>query len=152
MKALQIRTTCPDCGVKIGQPHEPGCDLEVCPFCGQQMLSDDCCYTYFGIDIETMEEKHPNIYQNGLPGEMDEKYEEYLQPHLLPWDGVWPGVRECREYNLWCKMTADGWQKCSTDDPEAREDLNELSARSTWDKEKKRYVLRADDFSVPPNA
>ncbi|SRR5260221_7485438 len=141
MKALQIRQRCPECRVRIGKNHKPGCDVERCPFCGGQMLQDECRYTYFDIDVETMEEKHPDIYANGLPDDMAEKYEEYLQPHLLPWDGAWPGVRDCREYGLWCKWTQDGWQKCGPDDPDASEDLNELATRCTWDKEQKRYVL-----------
>jgi hypothetical protein len=105
------------------------------------MLQDHCCYEFFGIDVATMEEKHPHIYANGLPDELAEKWEEYLRPYLIPWDGVWPGVRECREYNLWSKWADHGWQTCSADDPDASEDLNELAMRSHWDREKKRYVI-----------
>jgi hypothetical protein len=109
------------------------------------MLQDDCCYTYFGIDVATMERENPEIYSHGLPEEMQKRYEMYLRPHLLCWDGVWPGVRECREYNFWCKWTDDGWLKCNADDPEATEDLNELVLRTYWDKEKKRLVLPVDE-------
>jgi hypothetical protein len=143
MKALELREQCPDCGVKVGQNHTPGCDVERCPTCGQQIITCDCCYDYFNIDVATMAEKHPEIYNNGLPDEMSETYETYIQPHLIPWDGVWPGVRECREYGFWCKWTDRGWQKCSVDDPDASEDLNELAIRSTWDREQKRYVVAA---------
>lgn len=141
MKPLQIDEKCSCCGVSIGQTHQPGCSVERCPFCGRQMLQDNCCYEFFGIDVATMEEKHPNIYANGLPDELAEKWEDHLRPHLLPWDGVWPGVRECREYNLWSKWTDHGWQTCSADDPDASEDLNTLAMRSHWDKDKKRYVI-----------
>lgn len=108
------------------------------------MISCNCAYEYFGIDVETMEEEHPDIYHNGLPDEMGEKYEEYIRPHLLSWDGTWPGVRECREYGFWSKLTDEGWQKCSVDDPEASEDLNTLVMRCVWNKEQKRYVLRGE--------
>jgi hypothetical protein len=141
MKPLQIQETCPGCEVKIGQHHRPGCSVERCPFCGRQMLQDKCGYIFFGIDVATMEEKYPEVYNNGLTEEMSKQWEAHLQPHLLIWDGVWPGARECREYNLWSKWTDHGWQKCSADDPDAGEDLNELARRSVWDKDKKRYVI-----------
>jgi hypothetical protein len=141
MKELEIRETCPDCGVKIGHVHEPNCDIERCPFCGIQMLQDTCRYTYFGIDCAMMEEEWKYIYENGLTTKMAEIYERRLQPHLLPWDGFYPGVMECHEYNLWCKMTANGWQTCDANDPEASEDLNELAMRSHWDRKRNRYII-----------
>ena len=33
---------CPDCGAKAGCFHHIHCDMEVCPVCGQQLLSCDC--------------------------------------------------------------------------------------------------------------
>jgi hypothetical protein len=141
LKPFVLDEKCPDCGVKIGETHQHNCDVERCPFCGAQMLQDECRYAYFGIEVATMEQEYPYIYSHGLPEAMDALYEAFLQPHLLKWDGAWPGVRECREYNLWSKMTDHGWQLCSADDPDASEDLNELARRAVWDKDSKRYVI-----------
>lgn len=142
MKPLTIRENCPQCDVSIGQTHTPGCDIEICPFCGAQMLQDKCSYEHFGINVTTMAAEHPDIYCNGLPDDMAEKYEEFVGPHLLKWDGVWPGVRECREYGFWSKwVDGTGWVECSENDPEAGEDLNKLAVLSHWDKEQKRYVV-----------
>jgi hypothetical protein len=35
---------CGDCGVVLGGWHHPGCDLQLCPQCGDQLLSCDCCF------------------------------------------------------------------------------------------------------------
>ena len=141
MKPLKIRITCPDCGVLIGEHHKRGCDIERCPLFGCQMLQDECIYGFFNIDVATMPQKHPQIFTHDLPDELCEAYEEFLRPHLLVWDGVWPGVRECREYGFWCRWTDDGWQPCGPNDPRAQEDLNELALRTVWDRKRKRFVL-----------
>lgn len=32
---------CPDCDVKQGDNHKPGCDREQCPVCGTQLIGCD---------------------------------------------------------------------------------------------------------------
>lgn len=33
---------CHDCGVKVGEYHHPGCDMEECPRCRKQYFINDC--------------------------------------------------------------------------------------------------------------
>lgn len=39
---VQKDERCYDCGAKYGELHHPGCDMEACPRCGEQMISCDC--------------------------------------------------------------------------------------------------------------
>jgi hypothetical protein len=134
------QTDCGDCGVKPGQYHIPGCDVERCPDCGGQMIS---C----GMINLNSGECNP-----------DEKRDEFGEGERLPWTGVWPGVLECIEYGFYSKWHETGgwllpptdehkgfkaghWVECSGDDPKAGPGLNELVERTVWSKEKRKRVL-----------
>jgi hypothetical protein len=102
---------CPDCAVKPGEEHIPGCDVERCPNCGRQAISCGC---------------------------PDEEFEKW--PKIL-WTGEWPGVVECREFGWFAKFTpGKGWIVCGKDDPEAKEDLNRLLQKAKWSPEEARFI------------
>lgn len=55
---------CGDCGVKEGQLHEFGCDMEVCPFCGGQLISCDCYLKFFpGCEEGLNEEQEREMFE-----------------------------------------------------------------------------------------
>jgi len=103
---------CSGCGVEAGQSHEEGCYAERCPACGCQMLSCDC------------------------------SVEEIKKYKRIPWTGELPGIKECRRYNLWSKLTNEGWVPCDKYDSGARENLNRLYTECDWNPKTQRMELR----------
>ena len=72
---------CHDCGVKEGQLHVLGCDMERCPFCGGQLIGCNCRYTMLGFNYDwnkPLSGLPKEIYENGLPQEMEEKWDVML--------------------------------------------------------------------------
>jgi hypothetical protein len=51
---MDTRAICPDCGVREGHYHDPGCDMERCPICDGQLISCDC-----------PEEARKDLYEEG---------------------------------------------------------------------------------------
>jgi hypothetical protein len=90
--------TCHDCGVDEGEYHLPGCDEEICPWCGKQYITCECAG---GTEESTTDEERqealerkgrwpfvafPNVC--GRCGELspelfmvpDEEWEHYIPP------------------------------------------------------------------------
>lgn len=137
---------CHDCGVKPGEFHIPGCDLERCARCGHQAISCDCIYEVCGIDVDTMEEKHPDIYTHGPNEEMEGKWRaSEWWTRRLPWTGIWPGTIECREFGFWATegtLSNPGWKPVPAGTPGAVEHLNMLYTHCDWDRENQKWVKR----------
>lgn len=85
------RYKCHDCGVIEGQIHKYGCDTELCPFCGNQLISCDCCYIKLGFDLKPQVwigkefVGHPtdglpgDIYNYGLTDDLTKKWHIILE-------------------------------------------------------------------------
>ena len=91
---------CPDCGVKPGEPHQTGCDIEQCSACGGQRLLCHCGGHDKGLSRWTGE--WPGVAECREKG-------WYCQ------DGFGPS----HKYGSFCP--------CPPDAPGARPDLNRLS-------------------------
>lgn len=113
---MKMSKNCHDCGVKPGEMHKKGCDVERCNLCGYQAISCDCTRT-------------------------QTKVRKYGGPIL--WDGEWPGVLDCQNLNFYCKRNPEGpgFVSCEKDDPEAMEDLNRLYEVTRWDKKLRQRVV-----------
>jgi len=46
---------CPACHTTAGEYHELGCPVELCPWCGGQLIHCDCRYEQLGLDAITTE-------------------------------------------------------------------------------------------------
>ncbi|KKN07683.1 hypothetical protein LCGC14_1064560 [marine sediment metagenome] len=66
---------CHDCGAEEGQLHEFGCDMETCPFCGNQLISCECCYNILKIDAS----EGSWAYSHGLTESQDKQWECILE-------------------------------------------------------------------------
>jgi hypothetical protein len=132
---------CPDCGAKPGQLHEGGCDVERCPRCGFQLIGCNCIYIVNGMDPATLDRDQPEVYKKGPTKAMYDVWDHGWGKRRMPWTGLWPGVMECREYNLYSVKTSHGWKPCSKDHPHAYEDLNFLAQYGRWDQYQGRFLL-----------
>lgn len=48
---------CPACHTSSGQLHELGCPVEICPWCGGQLIGCDCRYEQLGLEAITTDEE-----------------------------------------------------------------------------------------------
>jgi hypothetical protein len=92
------------------------------------------------MDMSTLEETHPEIYNGGPTDEMNVKWDQEWGHRRLPWTGEFPGKSECREYGFWC-IWGPPWIPVPAGTPGASENLNRLSQECDWDVEKQRWVL-----------
>jgi hypothetical protein len=88
--------------------------LTNCPDCGVQ----PGMFHLLGCDVE----RCPDCGGQQISCNCDDLQTNPRQP----WDGEWPGAKECRMLGFWCRW-GPGWIPCDSDHPDATEDLNRLA-------------------------
>ena len=94
------------CGALEGQFHEPGCDMELCPFCRGQLLGCSCVYDKLGLIDRSRYGPDtaylpPFEYHNGLSQAQSIRWDQILRAAgLVPFiqwpvlcsmcGGLWP--------------------------------------------------------------
>lgn len=137
--------TCPDCGVKPGELHELGCDVERCSLCGNQKISCECFYKVNKVDPDDFENVEYNDPDHPEIKRMEANFNTEIDKYggRLPWTGEWPGIDACQEFNLYAYcVKRKGWIPCSKDHPNASEDLNKLHTVAKWNKVSRKWELR----------
>ena len=101
---------CPDCGVGVGEYHQPECDWEDCPYCGLQLI---------GCDHSGAVPRDDRIPFTGVR-------EAEKAAVGLGWYAV--------------LVPGRGWTPCDRDTPGCIPDLNRTIASCRWDRAAKRFV------------
>ena len=50
-----VQSTCLSCGVSVGELHEPFCNKELCPFCGDFITTCECIFAVLLLSAEERE-------------------------------------------------------------------------------------------------
>lgn len=75
---------CHDCGIREGELHKPGCDMERCPFCGGQLLGCSCRYTKLGYTHDYNASfcgLPPEVYLHGPSDEEEDRFQKMCDEH-----------------------------------------------------------------------
>lgn len=115
--AEQLQYECTQCVAVIGERHDSDCGIGKCRQTGVQYIQ---CYG----------ELHE------FNGKEYGEHDGLCEP--TRWGGEYPGVAECREYNLYTEPDSF-WG--------VTEDLNTLFGYGTWDKETERMTITSEEIA-----
>lgn len=91
------------------------------------MISCGCIYEVNGMDTFSLEEEHPDIYNEGPTEAMYAKWDAEWGDKRLRWTGVWPGDVECHRLGWFCR---DLWK-----------DTGEPVLKYDWDEQTRRGII-----------
>lgn len=86
-----VATRCHDCCAEEGQLHLVGCDMERCPFCGNQLITCGCCYEILGLRDPAKYSSRtshlpPEVYTSGLSEAQGRRWLSILENKgRVPW-------------------------------------------------------------------
>jgi len=106
---------CHDCGVKEGEIHHKGCDMEICPKCHKQLITCGCFNNYSELPFRIPYILTPNLC--ALCGEQwpemftapKEEWEKYVIP-VLQHEIL---CRDC--YEELKEIFPEGWRNAKND-------------------------------------
>ena len=147
---------CHDCGAKVGELHDHGCDVECCPLCGGQLIACGCVYIVNGIDPVDLKDNFPMLWDNGPTDSMYKNFDDEIERlgGYLPWMGDSPGTQECIEFGWYSRFVdketgkpfnygdlkrSGKWEKCDKHTEGAGPDLNRLVTECKWNKYTRRW-------------
>lgn len=127
--------SCPDCGVRVGQPHQ-NCRQAICMWSGHPREDcEDSRWSEICRKLATVDKDMADELVNYFECDIDHDCGNEI------WLGMERRNLACEKLDFWCYW-GPPWIECSKDHPGAVHSLNELYSRAKWSREKEEWVLR----------
>lgn len=117
-KKIKRIARCGACGTYEGHYHTPSCDMEICPFCGSQLIGCDCCYTKLGLyNVEKNGTEYcglsHEVFSHGLNEKQQKRWGEIrFKKGLIPFVQNPIFCHRCgRPWPQFFRVLKDEWKK-----------------------------------------
>lgn len=106
-KEIGEKEICHDCGVLEGEIHQWGCDMEICPRCGHQLIKCSCPVVYKEWLENNSEERIPWIRLSNLCSICGRQWPRMFMVSKEEWERIVPknlqGTLICSDCYKWLK-------------------------------------------------